>query len=336
MRALTSTRWLFAITVLSTACSGPGDAAPDDAGLDARATIDGAATDAPTDARPVVDAPADAPPDAPPDAPTDAGPLGSTGCGMPGDTMVARQTIRIGSTDRTYVLSVPEGYDARRPYPLVFAWHGRMATSAQGNGLTFRGGMGAPNGTTGGVELAADGAAIFVYPDGRPVTGPTGWGFDDREIDGPDYQLFDAILDEITSTYCVDEERVFSYGHSNGAYMSETFACRRPGVLRGIAPVAGGPPWQASSCPAGNETAVWLHNTRDDGVVDFDPLGLGARNYWHRRLACDEASEPVEPSPCIAYDGCARPFHWCVRESGGHGWPGAATGPAIWAFFTSL
>lgn len=272
--------------------------------------------------------------DAGADAGRDAG-ASSAGCGMGGAAGVTTVTTSVDGTPRTYVLSLPAGYDDRRAYPLVFAWHGRNSRrTTPGEALAWRGGAGDPNTTTGGVERAAAGDAVFVYPEGRAVRNPVGWGFDDTTIDGPDYQIFDVILEEVTESYCIDSDRVFSFGHSNGAIMSQAIACRRPGVLRAIAPVAGGAPWMGSTCPTGGEIDVWLHNTRDDDTATFASYGMPARNYWFGRLGCDATSAPVDPSPCIAYEGCSQTFHWCVRETGGHSWPSAATGASIWSFFT--
>lgn len=268
-------------------------------------------------------------PDAPSDAGTDAGPIGSAGCGLAATAGVTTETIRVGTLDRTYVLSIPEGYDPNRAYPLLLAWHGRT-----GSGTNFRNRDGG-----GGVEEAADGGGIFVYPDGLPVTSDaTDTGWQDTDFGSRDYLLFDALVEEMSETLCVDPDRIFSYGHSFGAYMTQGLACRRPGVMRGIAGVAGGPPYRSGMpCPMGGETAVWMHNAVMDETVDFEERGIPARDYWVGANHCDSTTTPLDTADfCVAYDGCDAPLHWCAPPTGfGHSFP-SYSWDAIWAFFTAL
>jgi len=90
-----------------------------------------------------------------------------------------------------------------------------------------------------GVERFGQRSAIFVYPNGSVLPdGGTGWN---PSLEGGDIQFFDALYREITLRYCVDQSRVFSYGFSYGAYMSNLLGCHRGGaVLNGIVSIAGG------------------------------------------------------------------------------------------------
>ena len=252
---------------------------------------------------------------------------GSPGCGKAATPGATEETIQVGSLEREYILSVPAGYDPKTPLPLVFGWHGRT-----GSAKNFRG-----NGTTygGGVEKASAGQAIFVYPNGLPVTSdPNDTGWIDGDPNGRDFALFDALLESVSNELCVDTDRVFSYGHSFGAYMSQALACHRADKLLAIGPVAGGPPSKSSSCP-GTPLAVWLMNSVDDKVVLFDTQGIPARNYWIKTNGCDEdQTSPVEPSPCVAYAGCTKPLHWCAPTDEGHGFP-TFVFDGIWKFFAA-
>jgi len=295
--------------------AGSSDAAIDDATATSDAsTEDGAAEDAS-----IVDAAVDS-----------GGPVGSAGCGKSATSGATKKTIHVGTLDRTYILSIPTGYNPDKPLPLLFAWHGRTG-SASG----FR-----SNGTSygGGVEKAAAGKAIFVYPDGLPVTSdPSDTGWIDTDPNSRDFQLFDALLAKISNDLCVDPKRVFSYGHSFGAFMSEGLGCHRGDVLRGIGPVAGGPPYKSSTC-TGGPLAVWIENSTDDPIVDFTTRGIPARDYWIKTNGCDATkTSPVEPSPCVAYQGCAAgaPLHWCAPTTAGHAFPSFAYA-GIWNFFASL
>lgn len=258
------------------------------------------------------------------DDPTGGMPAASPGCGIPyAGELVVDGGIDVDGTQRTFILSVPEGYDPNVPYALVFAWHGRG-----GNGQLAR--------LYFGIEEASADQAIFVYPDALPLAsmgGATGWEL----LDGSsDMQLFDTLLAEMSNNLCVDPDRVFSTGHSFGGYMSNALGCFRADVLRAIAPVAGGPPLQA--CQS-ERVAAWMTHGTMDNVVPF-AQGEAARDSVLPRNACGAETAPVDPDPCVAYDGCDPdyPVTWCahdIPDMDGHLWPPFAA-DAIWAFFAAL
>ncbi|MEJ7596804.1 MAG: hypothetical protein WKG01_02740 [Kofleriaceae bacterium] len=247
----------------------------------------------------------------------------SQGCGGPaGPTGAGTGTIMAGGLERTYVRFVPASYDPAKPYPLIFAWHGRT-----GNGTGARQYF--------HLEDATADQAIIVYPDGLPVTddpGDTGWVL---TPDGRDIALFDALQAELTSTYCVG--RTYSMGHSFGGYMTNVVGCYRggsgPNAVRAIGPMAGGGP--NGSCPGGPVSAVVIHGI-EDMVVLFEQ-GEGSRDAWLAKAGCDATSQPITPAPCVAYDGCdgGNLVRFCAHSElagNGHAWPSFAS-PAIWALF---
>ncbi len=244
------------------------------------------------------------------------------GCGVTGAATGAQNlTIQIAGQDRAYVLFVPTNYTATTAMPLIFAWHG-----LGGNGTMarqyFR------------IEQAASNQAIFVYPTGLPnSSGQAAWTLTQT---GVDVQFFDALLADVSSKYCVDRTRVYSTGHSYGAMMTNALGCYRSNVLRGIAPVAGMPPFGNVTCTGA--VAAWIAHGENDATVDFTTGGVASRDLWLKLNTCDATTTPtaVEPSPCVAYQGCSdgHPVHWCVHQDD-HNWPSFA-GAGIWAFFNSL
>ncbi|HEY5934994.1 MAG TPA: hypothetical protein VIU61_10175 [Kofleriaceae bacterium] len=242
------------------------------------------------------------------------GPAGPTGT-MPG-------TITVGGTARTYVRFVPAGYVSSRVYPLIFAWHGRGGSGSNAR-LYF------------GIEAVTAGDAIIVYPDGLPVSsnpGDTGWELD---ANSRDVALFDALQAEIASTYCIG--RTYSMGHSFGGYMSNAIGCHRGGTsamaVRAIAPFAGGGPF--GSCAGGPISAVVMHGI-EDMIVPY-AQGEGSRDAWRTKAGCEETSQPIDPAPCVAYDGCDNGLavRFCAHTdttNSGHGWQSFAA-PAAWALF---
>lgn len=235
----------------------------------------------------------------------------SSGCGMEPAAASGDATISVNGMDRRYVLALPQSYDKSRPYPLVLAFHGAGLTGTQ-----FRSFF---NLVT---PVAAD--AIVVYPTG------TGGQWDVRR----DLPFVDALIMQLQSSYCVDTQRIFATGHSNGAFFTNAIGCQRGDVLRAIAPMSGGQQQQASSCKG--EVAVWVSHGASDNIV-MTSYGRQTRDFWVRRNECDAMmSTPVMPSPCVEYQGCAAgsPVRYC-EYPGDHNLM-ANSAQTIWAFFKQL
>lgn len=63
---------------------------------------------------------------------------------------------------------------------------------------------------------------------------------------------------------------------------------------------------------------------------------MASRDFWVKANKCQQTSKPVDPSPCVAYDGCAPdlPVTFC-SFSCGHTVPPFAY-DAIWKFFSQF
>jgi polyhydroxybutyrate depolymerase len=269
------------------------------------------------DAAPLPD---DARAPAPPDASTDQPPGGdavpataaSAGCGKAavGTGRYERRTVTIRGVEREYFLWVPRGYAPARAYPLVFRWHG-----AGGNG------------TSGGLEIEGPAGqdAIIVSPSG------VGGRFV-LDAAGPDVELFDTLLGQLAGELCVDQGRVFSYGFSNGGYLTNLLGCVRARILRAVAPVEAGLSGQDCTGPV----AAWITHGTPDATVAV-ARGLAARDRYLEANGCGSTAVPEAPAPCVRYQGCARgyPVVWC-QTSSPHDPQGRFTAPGAWAFFSSL
>jgi len=246
----------------------------------------------------------------------------SPGCGVTGAaTDVQNLTMQVANQDRSYVLFVPKTYDPNTPLPLIFAWHGLGGTGTMARQYF-------------GLERAASNRAIIVYPSGLPNNdGQAGWTLTQTGID---VQFFDALLADVAGKYCIDQNRVYSTGHSFGAMMTNALGCYRGNVLRGIAPVAGMPPFGNPTCTGA--VAAWIAHGENDATVDFETGGVASRDFWIELNGCSTTTEPVavDPSPCVAYQGCGagHPLHWCVHQDN-HNWPSFG-GAGIWAFFDAM
>lgn len=141
------------------------------------------------------------------------------------------QSWEVDGVKRTALVRVPNGVTG--PMALVFCWHGHGGRATHSASRWAYG------------EI--DKTSILVFPQGLPTVSPLvdkegrmpGWqtavgGEGDRDI-----RLFDAILADLRKTQSVDERRIYSMGHSNGAAFSYLLWQARPTVLAAIGSVAG-------------------------------------------------------------------------------------------------
>jgi poly(3-hydroxybutyrate) depolymerase len=239
------------------------------------------------------------------------------GCGASTWPESARYSIDVDGTMRDYILSVPDTYDPNQPYRLIFGWHPRGG-SAEQVATGFLGGYY-------GLEELADGSAIFVAPEGIDQ----GWA----NTGGRDIAFLRAMLDRFNGELCIDEDRIFSTGFSYGGMMSFAVGCAMGDVFRAIAPMSGA---LYSGCEDGDHpVAVWGAHGSDDDIVPL-PDGESARDIFLERNGCGTATTPIEPSPCVSYEGCTAgyPVVWC-EFAGGHT-PITNSGASIWAFFSQF
>lgn len=272
----------------------------------------------------------------------------SPGCG----SMTARpdpreqQTIQVGGLTRYYLMYVPENRDPERPLPLVFGIHGlnmnNVWAAHDESGFQL-------------IETTRD-QAILIYPqgiraDGRsdPPSSQSQWGDADSNWGGPpptadptriaaDLAYFDALVEYATENYCIDLDRIFAMGFSQGGFMTNTLGCERPDVFRGLAPVAGwGPHASSPSCSnASAAHAVIQVQGNTDGTVT-PQLGQATRDFWRMRAGCSGDTVPSSWGPsCVEYQGCGAetPVVYCTHD-GGHFVPGGS-GERAWNFFQSL
>jgi len=237
------------------------------------------------------------------------------------------QKLTVRSEARSYDLFVPET-DGKTPLPLVFVFHG-----AGGTGADIR--------AAHGLEAEANGKAFFVYPDGLNKD----WKVEDVPSRNDDMFLFDAIIERMTTDFCVDRGRVFATGFSRGGYFANQLGCKRGGALRAIASHGGGGPFGTASeydergnllCPEAPVAALLVHGV-DDAVVKPSE-SQKARDHWSRVNGCRSGTTLFPPAPCGKLAACAqeRPVVMCEVPGLGHAiWPGDGA-RVTWSFFSSF
>ena len=197
-----------------------------------------------------------------------------------------------------YFVAAPANYDARRGHPLivVFAPHGaNRFLSERFTGLT---------------HLATERGFVVAYADSHAI--------DPSHLDE-----LGRVAADVASRWCIDTERVFFTGHSDGGTTATALAvlglASPPPAA--IAPSAAGfrrEDLDRYACPAAVPVMV-LQNRNDELFPGF---GRAAVEWWARCNGCSgEASARADG--CLAFGGCpaAAPTLFCEADGTHLDWP---------------
>ena len=267
----------------------------------------------------------------------------------PHDSGTTVETISTADGLREYRLHVPPSYNGFDRVPLILNFHGRGSNSLQQELYSdFSTRADAP-----------DGGFIVAYPQG--LTAPlTSTYFNAWQLASPfadDVAFVDGLLDALESSLCLDANRIFSTGMSNGAMMSVRLACSLSDRVAAIAPVAGAyyPPMAlnlnlAETCPDTRPVPLIAFHGTADAIVPFNGGTSGGVTY---RLPLDNATPDDDVMQLWAgHDGCTSgrqesavsgevrlvTYDACldgsiaqlyIVDGGGHTWPGAIDIPGL-------
>jgi polyhydroxybutyrate depolymerase len=159
--------------------------------------------------------------------------------------------------ERWYYRHIPPSYGAR-PLPLVVDLHGYSEGATIHLMMSSLGKYGDKKGF------------ITVTPQGQGVV--PRW---DTALKGsPDVAFIKAMISDVEKNLCIDTNRVFVAGLSNGAFMASALACVLSKQIAAVAPVAG---VQApKGCRQARAVPVVAFHGTADGFVGYDG-GLGER-----------------------------------------------------------
>lgn len=258
---------------------------------------------------------------------TAGGASGSPGCGLTnypaacstsGSPCSIDVTTNGTVTSRQYYVKLPSNYNPSQAYPVVFEYH-YLGGSAEG---IFNDGM---------YNVRPNFAnAIYVIPQGLQDPNNNnnrGW----PNTNNQDINFTKAMVSTLEANYCVDQHRIFSMGFSYGGMMSITIGCLMPDVFRAIGVESGFS--IVYNCKPSHEIAVW--QTQGDQDTTVTPTNAAAaRDIFVSLNHCASTTQPVNPSPCVAYDNCdsGYPVTWCLITGEGHAMWNQA-GPSIASFF---
>lgn len=241
----------------------------------------------------------------------------TSGCGHQAPES-APESVDVDSVTRTFIVDLPSNYDPDVPAPVLFALHGMGI-----DGAFFK--------SWANLGSAFGDRYVVVYPNAlENSSGVTEW----LSHEMPDIYFFDAMLELLSTTYCLDAERIFVTGHSSGGYETNAIGCRRSDVIRGIAPQSGAGPI-VSPCE-GPVAAIIIHGDHDPGVLPVE--GENSRDYWGNAAHCSLASSSPASfnEVCVEYSGCDEGYRlaYCSYDGDHNLWSEAPQ--AMLDFFESL
>jgi len=256
----------------------------------------------------------------------------SAGCGKTRTLQNGTITITFNGASRTYILRVPDNYDNKHAYRLLFAYaeSGSSAMSvATRNYFTM-------------AALDTGKTTIFVAPEA--VGGAGSWSKSDVE-------LTDAILAQLEADLCIDRTRIFATGFSFGGAMSLALACQRADVFRGVAFFSGADLTGSCTGTLTKPIAYYASQASQDSTGDPAPTSgrvkqaqFAAVNGCTAEPSATTFPAAGQPHTCTNYKGCSagHPTEYCVFD-GPHGWepkdPGQSTSwnaPEAWKFITQF
>jgi len=243
--------------------------------------------------------------------------------GAAGDKQIM---LKSGGVDRTFDLHVPAKYDATKPVPVVFLFHGYTMSAKGIEDATH-------------FPTAADARGfILVVPEGTGANKSFNAGAccGTAPSSGIDDVAFTKdMLAKVEADYCVDPKRVFATGFSNGGILSYRRACELSGTIAAAASVSGTISIDPDSCkPPRAVPMMHVHGT-SDLIVSYNGGGIGANQSVAKSVTTLRTADGCpagngtdvftkDDVTCTEWGPCNAASHvrLCKVQGGGHQWPG--------------
>lgn len=251
----------------------------------------------------------------------------------PGDYV---RHVLVQGDSRKFRLHIPRGYDASKPLPVIFAYHGSSASASVLERETS-------------FDQIADSAGFFVvYPEGFHRGWNVGACCNYSYVKHKDEGKFTLeMLAMLSHGLRIDSTRVYATGYSDGGTLSMLLACNLPSRITAAASVSGTLFEPLPRCVNSRPVPMMvIHGTGDHNIpyegkrgasryVRGDHLEHSApevAQFWINENGCGTSPALAEAGKVIraAYscrDGSEVIFF--TIKNGAHGWPGGGRG---WVF----
>jgi poly(3-hydroxybutyrate) depolymerase len=229
------------------------------------------------------------------------------------------RTITTGGMMATFNVNLPANYDASKPLPLGFGFHGF------GNGA-----CGPNQGECRGFAMLP---AVTVYM--KSISD----GWEQGAVLEQNITFWQDVLALMKNEYCIDENRVFVAGVSSGGQFIEHLTCRFGDTLWQTTAVSASVVNAANMNCKGSPPVLVIH-----GVTDMaGSYGQGVAEMFAKRNGCSatapaglaQAKTDMQAAfdakqaehVCLDWDACSKnPVRFCISsqityDGLTHGWP---------------
>ena len=140
-------------------------------------------------------------------------------------------TLEHNGLTREYVLFVPSNYNSTTEIPLLINFHGFGGNASEYMAYADM------------RSLAESENFILVYPQGSNLDGSPHWNTcpngGDNKSDADDFGFIAALVNELSTNYSVNEDRIYAAGYSNGGMMVYGLANYKSEIFAAVASVSG-------------------------------------------------------------------------------------------------
>ena len=257
-------------------------------------------------------------------------------------------SIMVGGQERLFRLSVPSS-DAGVKLALIIAFHGGDGSTEDFQQQSEFD------------QLAEQEKFIMAYAiaeeDRSAAEGE--WFLNTAATSREDNDFSEAMIDELSKAYCVDQDRLYAIGYSLGSMYTYEIACQLNHRFAAVASFAGTMPVEPETCILDGGMAVMHIHGKLDYIIDYDDdwdwkdgehenVGTmssvpGMIESWATRADCESSDTTTDFSlEHIIHDGClgdTRIEHYGL-EFQEHSWPddvdGTPTYQLIWEFLSDF
>lgn len=234
-----------------------------------------------------------------------------------------RITVGVDGQERSFVLSVPDGYTNHHPWPVVLAFPGWKEDADWMRDYT-------------GLDSAA---ALVVYAEGVDKA----WSpapYADTSV-AEDIAYVEAVVDWVREHYLVDDASINAVGMSNGGGFATLLGCQLPERFAAVATVSAAYYQDVHHDCAGVPVPhLDLHGTADSIIEYYG----GTRHETVYSSVPEVLAAAAERNGCVGESEVMRQstevleFRWrdCVADlqhirvgGGGHTWPGGREDPNV-------
>ena len=261
-------------------------------------------------------------------------------------------SILVNEEERIFRLSVPSS-EAGTKLPIVIAFHGGGGSEEDFQQQDEFD------------QLGEEEKFIMAYAiaESDRTASEGEWYLNTAATSKDDNHFSEAIVDELSNSYCIDEERLYAIGYSLGSMFTYEIACQLNHRFAAVASFAGTMPVNPETCDLTGSMAVMHIHGKLDYIIDYDEDwdwkegehdGVGTMSnipgmidFWAQNSNCQSENthshlfggDDVEHIVHTDCDGDVRIEHYGM-EAQEHTWPnqvdGIDTYQLIWDFLSDF